>query len=155
MNIDAGVSIVVSFGCFAWIFVKKVFPPVVSALDEYIDGIKSKLSSVEREKEEALDMFKKSQHKQQEIFKSIDAEQVSSQNRIQQLNEDNDRDLVLLREQYQLALQTKVDAELSKQKNAILDQLSDVIVDKLSEKIRQNNHSSVPTISKNDLKKLM
>lgn len=155
MSIDAGVSIVVSFGCFAWIFVKKVLPLVLSALDEYIDGIKNKLSSVEREKEEALDMVKKSQLKQQEIFKSIDAERARSRDRIQQLSVDNDRELVSLREQYQAALKTKVDAEVSKQRNAILNQLSDIIIDELSEKIRRSNCGSVPTISKNDLKRLI
>lgn len=155
MNIDAGVSIVVSFACFAWIFVKKVLPIVLSALDEYIDGIKNRLSSIDKEKEQALSVLSNSQVRQKEIFKVIDDERQRSQERIKQLNEDNDQEIVALRDQYQFALKTKLDSEMSKQKNAILNQLSDVIVDKLAEKFQQSDTGSIPVISKQDLSKLM
>ena len=155
MNIDAGISIVVSFLCFAWIFAKKVYPLLTSALDEHIDSVKQKILDAERMKEEASNALKVAYVKNQELADVIEENRKMSEERIRHLKEENAKYIAELRERYEASLKARLEAEFAQQKSALLDELADLVVEKLSEKVQSADCKISTVVTKEDLQKLV
>lgn len=155
MNIDAGLSIVVSFLCFAWIFAKKVYPLLTNALDEHIDSVKQKILDAERAKEDASLALKVAYVKNQEVADVIEENRKQSEERIRRLREENAKYIAELRERYEASLKARLEAEFAKQKGELLDQLADLVVKKLSEKVQSADCKVSTIVTKEDLQKLI
>ncbi len=155
MSIDAGLSIVVSFLCFAWIFAKKVYPLLTSALDEHIDSVKKQILDAERMKDEASRALKLAYVKRQEVGDAIEEYRRLSEERMNQLKKENKEYIEQLRERYEASLKTRLEAEFAKQKGELLDKLADTVIQKLSEQVQKADCKVSSVITDEDLKKLM
>ncbi len=155
MSIDAGFSIVISFLCFAWIFAKKVYPLLTKALDDHIDAVKQKILDAERAKEDASRALKVAYVKNQEVADVVEENRRQSEERIKHLKEENEKYIAELRARYEASLKARLEAEFTKQKSALLEQLADLVVEKLSEKVQGSNCKVSTTVTKKDLQKLV
>ncbi|MCR5224853.1 MAG: ATP synthase F0 subunit B [Alphaproteobacteria bacterium] len=155
MNIDAGLSIVVSFLCFAWIFAKKVYPLLTKALDEHIDSVKKQILDAEKMKEEASRALKIAYVKRQEVAGAIEENRKLSEARIAQLKKENKEYIEQLRARYESSLKASLEAEFAKQKGELLDKLADLVIQKLSEQVKQADCKVSTIVTEDDLKKLM
>jgi F0F1-type ATP synthase membrane subunit b/b' len=154
MTIDPGISILISFIGFVYIFMKKVYPLLTSALDEHIESVKGKIKEAELLKEEALLMLKNANVKKQDIAKIIRENKEASDERIARLRKENEDYLRDLREKFEILLKNQLEAELSKQKDLLIGRLSEQIIAKLSEKAAAAESDIQIDFSNEDLKKL-
>ena len=154
MSIEPEVSIVVSFLCFAWIFAKKVYPAVVKQLDDHIDAVKEKIHEAERLKDEANAALKNAYVRKDDIEKIIEENRKNSEEKIARLREENEILLQTLRKRYEDSLKNQLEAAFVKQKNELIEKLSDLLIEKLTEKIKNSPTNDV-MISKDELKKLL
>ncbi len=154
MSIEPELSIVVSFLCFAWIFAKKVYPAVVKQLDDHIDSVKAKIHEAERLKDEANSALKNAYVKKRDIETIIQENQKKSEEKIARLREENEILLQTLRKRYEDTLKSQLEADFMKQKNELIKRLSDLLIEKLTEKIKSSPTNDV-TISREELEKLL
>jgi F0F1-type ATP synthase membrane subunit b/b' len=95
-----GVSIVVSFLGFAYIFAKKVYPTAIKALDGHIESIKNKIKEAELLKEEATLALEEAYAKKEGIARLVEENKKASEERIERLRLENERYLKALREKF-------------------------------------------------------
>ena len=146
MNIDAGFSIVISFVSFGVIFIKKVYPVITKKLDAHITDVKSKINEAESMRNEAALILKKAYEKKDSINKIIEENQKISQKRFEKLQIENEIYIKQLQERYKASMQNQLDAELAKQKKQLIDKLSDLFFEKLSNEVNVKTfHSEVNT----------
>lgn len=155
MSIDASFSIVISFLGFCWIFVKKIYPLITQKLDEHIEAVKQQIAEAEKLREDAAVALKKAQEKEGEIEGIITANHLKSEEKIRKLHEENERLLKMLRERHEISLKTQLEAEFVKQKNQLIDRLANLILEKISEKIEEEDYKFSISLKKEDLNKLL
>lgn len=155
MNIDPSFSIVISFLGFCWIFFKKIYPLITKKLDEHIKAVKQQITEAEKLYEDASVALKKAQEKESEIDAIIAANRLKSEEKIQRLQKENRRLQKMLRERHEISLKTQLEAEVVKQKNQLIDRLSNLILEKISEKIEETNYKFSTSLKKEDLSKLL
>ncbi|MDR0968517.1 MAG: ATP synthase F0 subunit B [Holosporaceae bacterium] len=147
-------AVVVSFFMFAWIFMKKAYPAITKALDDRIESVKNKIKEAERLKEEATAALKEAKLKKEDAANIIEENKKASEEKIERLRRENELHLKFLREKFEESLKTRLEAELAKQKDALVEELSQRLIDKLSEKINASEFDSSIEIAKEDIKKL-
>ena len=135
MSIDPSLSILISFLGFCWIFAKKVYPMVTRKLDEHIEAVKQQIAEAEKLREEAAIALENAKKKENEIENIITENRIKSEEKIKRLREENERLLKMLRERHEISLKTQLEAEFVKQKNQLIDRLTNLILEKISEKI--------------------
>jgi F0F1-type ATP synthase membrane subunit b/b' len=155
MSIDPGTSIVISFAMFAYIFAKKIYPPILKMLDEHIESVKNKIREAEEFKDSAYVALKQAYTKKDDTQKIIADNRLKSEERIRKLQQENERLLKALRERHTVALQMQLDAELAKHKNRLVERLSDLLIERISEKVSSPDCEVSTNISKSDLQKLL
>ncbi|MDR2107506.1 MAG: hypothetical protein LBO73_03230 [Holosporaceae bacterium] len=153
MNIDPGVSIVVSFLGFAWVFMRKISPSVLKMLDGHIETVKNKISEAEILKEEATLELKEARARKNEAEKIMKEERLESEKRTERLYVEHEKYLRELREKFEAALKIRLESELARQKSQIMAKLSDEIVQKLSERIKSEDCAA--DFTEEDLRKLI
>lgn len=155
VNIDPSISIVISFLGFCWIFAKKVYPLVTRKLDEHIEAVKQEIARAEQLRDEATYSLKAAREKEHEIEEIIAANRLRSEEKIKKLKEENKKLLKMLRERYEISLKTQLEAEFVKQRNQLIDRLSDLIIEKIHEKVNEADYKFTTTLKKEDLSKLL
>ncbi len=148
----AELSILGSFLCFLFLVFKKVWPLLLKSLDDHIEKVKNKINSAEKLREESTAALTRANLARANIQNEIESYKRGSEERISQLERENQIYLRALREKAALSLNAQLSAELSKQKEILVDRLSDLIIEKLSEKIK--DQSEEISFSKEDLKRL-
>jgi F0F1-type ATP synthase membrane subunit b/b' len=149
----AELSILGSFLIFLALFIKKVWPVLMSSLDAHIEKVKTQISSAERLREESAVALTRANQISSNIQNEVEDYKRRSEERIAQLEEENRQYIQALKEKAVKSLNAQLNAELSKQKELLLGRLADIIVERLSEKV-QGQISEV-NFSKEDLKKLI
>ncbi len=156
MKLDAYViaelSILGSFLCFLALVIKKVWPILIKSLDDHIEKIKNQIDSAEKLREDSAVALTRANNISSNIQNEIENYKKRSEERITQLEEENQRYIQALKEKATLSLNAQLSAELSKQKEILVDRLADLIAERLSEKVK-DQYSDV-IFSKEDLKKL-
>ena len=155
MNIDPSISIVISFLGFAWIFVKKVYPMIIKKLDDQIDSVKQKIAEAEKLKDEARTALKNAYIRKDDIEKIVEENRKKSEERIENLRRENEALLQTLKQRYEDSLKTQLEAAFLKQKNILIDKLSDLLIDKLTKKMKNSKIESDIVITKDELQKLL
>lgn len=155
MNIDPSVSIVISFLGFALIFAKKVYPMIIKKLDDHIDSVKQKIAEAEKLKDEARTALKNAYIRKDDIEKIVEENRKKSEERIENLRRENDALLQTLKQRYEDSLKTQLEAAFLKQKNILIDKLSDLLIEKLTEKMKNSKIESDTVITKEELQKLL
>ena len=155
MNIDPSISIVISFLGFAWIFVKKVYPMIIKKLDDHIDSVKQKIAEAEKLKDEARTALKNAYIRKDDIEKIVEENRKKSEERIENLRRENEALLQTLKQRYEDSLKTQLEAAFLKQKNILIDKLSDLLIDKLTKKMKNSKIESDIVITKDELQKLL
>lgn len=148
----AELSILGSFLCFLFLVFKKVWPLLLKSLDDHIEKVKNKINSAEKLREESTAALTRANLARANIQNEIESYKRRSEERIFQLERENQLYLRALREKAALSLNAQLSAELSKQKEILVDRLSDLIVEKLSEKTKVQSEEI--SFSKEDLKRL-
>lgn len=147
--------VVISFLGFALVFAWKVYPQVVRALDGYIQSVKDALSKAEGEQRSASRNFNAAKEKEKEVGRLIESERLDSEKRMCQLRKDNERLLNLFRERYEISSKVELESEVRKQKNLLIDRLSDLIVDEIESQAVRHERRTRQGIRASDLKKLL
>jgi F0F1-type ATP synthase membrane subunit b/b' len=155
VTITPGVSIVLSFVGFVWIFMKKARKFMIEALDEHINLVKNKINNAELLEKEASLALKEAYVKKNEIIELIEKSRRESEEKIRQLHLENEQYISTLREKFDTSLKNQMEAELAKQKKLLLSQLSDQITKKLTEQINSANCNVSIDFTKDDLQKLI
>jgi len=148
----AELSVLISFLCFLAIIIKKVWPLIINSLDSHIEKVKTEISSAEDLREKSAAALARASQIGSKVQSEVEDYKKKSEERIAQLKEENDRYLQALKEKSEKSLNAQLNAELSKQKEQLLNRLADLMVDKLSEKVR--NQIFEIKFSQEDLKKL-
>lgn len=148
----AELSILGSFLVFLVLFIKKVWPVLMSSLDAHIEKVKTQISSAERLREESAVALTRANQMSSNIQSEIEEYKKKSEERISQLEEENRLYIQSLREKATQSLNTQLKAELSRQKEILIDKLADLVVERLSEKVKEQDLALI--FSKEDLKKL-
>jgi F0F1-type ATP synthase membrane subunit b/b' len=155
MTVDPGVSIVISFLGFVWLFMKKIYPSMVKMLDGHIEAVKNKIREAETLKEEAVSALEEARTKKNDIDEIIEKKRLESEENIKRLYEENAKHLEALREKFEASLKSRLEAELAKQKARLMAQLSDEIIQKLSEHIKSGEYDIDCEVTKENLRKLL
>jgi len=155
MNIDPGLSVVISFIGFSWIFVKKIYPILTKRLDDHIESVKNKIQEAEDFKNEAYASLKNAYIKKDDTEELIKMNRLKSEEKIKRLQEENEKLLKMLRERHEASLKVQLEAEFAKQKSHLIEKLSDLVIKRLSERVVNANCKIVTNIEKNDLNKLL
>jgi F0F1-type ATP synthase membrane subunit b/b' len=155
MSMSPTLSIVISFLGFCWIFAKKVYPHITKYLDDYIDSIKKNVSDAENFKNDAYSALKDAYVHKDDTEEIIRENRTKSEEKIKRLKAENVKSLHHLRERHTASLKVQLDAELAKQKNFLIERLSDVILLRLSEKISNSECNVSTSFDKEDLQKLL
>ncbi len=150
MNI-AELSIVVSFTCFLILFFKKAYPFVVDGIDSYIAEVRKKIDDAERLKSDAVSALAQAEKRRKETELEIEEYRKRSQARIEQLEQENKKYLELLEAKNAEALEKQLNVELAKQKQELINKLSDLVIAKLSDRIQKEQLSASINISQEDL----
>ena len=148
----AELSILISFLCFLAIVIKKVWPVLMSGLDSHIENVKNQINSAEKLREESTAALVRADKISSNIQSEIEEYKKKSEERIAQLEEENRRYIQALKEKAAQSLEAQMNAELSRQKEILVDRLADLIAEKLSEKSK--NLSGTVNLSEEDLEKL-
>jgi len=148
----AELSILISFLCFLVIVIKKVWPVLMSSLDSHIENVKNQINSAEKLREESAAALVRADKISSNIQNEVEEYKKKSEERIAQLEEENRLYIQALRDKATQSLDTQIKAELSKQKEFLVDRLADLIAEKLSEKSK--DLSGDVSFSEEDLKKL-
>ncbi len=155
MNIDPSLSIVISFFGFCWIFAKKIYPVIISKIDEHIKSVKSQIDEAEKLKDEANIALKNAYAQKDDIERLIKENRKKSEEKIEKLKKENERLLQILRERHESSLKNQLEAELAKQKNNLIDKILDLLIEKLTERLADKNCDINVEIDKRDLSKLI
>ena len=155
MSIDPSFSILISFLGFCWIFAKKVYPMITRKLDEHIEAVKQQIAEAEKLREEAAIALENAKKKESEIEDIIAENRIKSEEKIKRLREENERLLKMLRERHEISLKTQLEAEFVKQKNQLIDRLTNLILEKISERIEETGYKFSTSLKKEDLSKLL
>lgn len=149
----AELSILGSFLIFLALFIKKAWPILMNSLDDHIEKVRTQISSAERLREESAFALTRANQISSNIQNEVADYKRRSEERIAQLEEENRQYIQALKDKAVKSLNAQLNAELSKQKELLLGQLADLIVERLSEKV-QGQISEV-NFSQEDLKKLI
>ena len=155
INIDPSFSIVISFLGFCWIFARKIYPLITKKLDDHIEAVKQQIAEAEKLYRDASVALKKAHEKEREIDGIIATNRLKSEEKIIRLQEENRRLLKMLRERHEISLKTQLEAEVVKQKNQLIDRLANLILEKISEKVEENDYKFSTSLKKEDLSKLL
>ncbi len=154
MNI-AELSILGSFICFLILFFKKAYPFVISGIDGYINEVKSKVTEAEKLKEEAEIALKDAEAQKKRIEQELAEYKVKSEQRLALLESENNNYLKLLEERSKNALDKQLKMEFSRQKQQLFERLSDLVIKKITEKIKNEPVKNSVNFSEQDLNKLL
>lgn len=149
----AELSVLGSFLCFLALIIKKVWPLLVSRLDEHIEKVKNQIDSAEKLRENSANALNQANQINLNIQNEVEGYKKRSKERIEQLEEENRRYIQNLKEKAALSLNAQLNAELAKQKDMLVDKLADLIAERLSEKVKDQSCEAI--FSKEDLKKLV
>ena len=149
----AELSILVSFLCFVFLFIRKIYPVITDELDSYIEKVREQISSAEKLQKESEAVLKNANELSKSTKKELENYKKLSQEKLLRLEEENKIYLEELRKKSEAAMNVQLQAELSRQKKILTDKLSDLICEKLSEKLKNQNEKI--EFSKEDLKKLL
>lgn len=149
----AELSILISFLCFLVIFIKKIYPVITGGLDSYIEKVKEQISSAEKLREDSEIALKKANQVSENTQREIEDYKKMSQAKLAQMEEDNRVYLENLRKKSEVLMNSRLQAELAKQKKILTDKLADLICERLSEKMKKQKGKV--DFSKEDLKKLL
>lgn len=149
----AELSVLGSFLCFLALIIKKVWPLLVSRLDEHIEKVKNQIDFAEKLRENSANALNQANQVSLNIQDEVEGYKKRSKERIAQLEEENRRYIQNLKEKAALSLSAQLNAELSKQKDMLVDKLADLIAERLSEKVKDQSCEAI--FSKEDLKKLV
>ncbi len=155
MSIDPGLSIVVSFIGFSWLFVKKIYPILTKKLDDHIESVKNKIQEAENLKNEAYTSLKSAYVQKDDTEEVIRTNRLKSEEKIKRLQRENEKLLQALRERHEASLKLQLEAELAKQKSRLIERLSDLIIEKLSDRVTDADCKVLTNIDKNELSKLL
>lgn len=155
MTFSSELSIVISFAAFAVVFAWKIYPFVLEALDGYIDEIKLRISKAEEEENKALRALEQAAEKKGEIEKLLEIDRLESKEKMCELREESEQSLALLREHHEVSLKNQLEAEFVKQKNVLIDRLSDLIIGEVGREFEAEDFSLVSSIKSGDFNKLL
>lgn len=155
MVLTPELSILIAFVIFILIFAVKVYPSVVTALDEYIESVKQRLAKAEEMNISSSRNLEKAKEKEKKTGELIEASRLKSEEKMRRLQEENERQLELLRERHEISLQNQLEAEFKKQRNVLIDRVSDLIVEGVEKQVGANESYLETEISKKDLEKLL
>lgn len=155
MSIDPGFSIVISFVGFSWIFAKKIYPILIKQLDNYINSVKFKIQKSEDMQKDAYASLKSAYINKDNIEEIIKLNQEKSKKRIAILKEENTKYLKALRMRHEASLKAQLEAEARKQKNLLIEKLSDEIIQELVKNISTGKSKFVVSLDKSELYKLL
>lgn len=155
MSIDANFSVFISFSIFAYIFAKKVYPLIINYLDDYINSVKLKIQQSENLKKDAYTNLKNAFSNRNSIKKVIIEKQKKSDERIANLQKENEIYLKALKVRHDSAFKTQLATEVAKQKNILIKELSDTIINEVKRKIISGESKFEINIDKTNLYKLL
>ncbi|MDR3155705.1 MAG: hypothetical protein LBT90_01200 [Holosporaceae bacterium] len=147
-------SIVLSFFGFMYIFIKKIYPIVIAKIDEYIESVKLKIQHAETRKDNAYLFLKQAYVQKDDTEEIIRLTRLKSKEKIMRMKVENEKLLDSLHERYEASIKVQLEAELMKQKNQLVERISDVVIEKLSKIIVDAHCEVVTTVKKEDLRKL-
>lgn len=155
MSIEPEISIVISFLFFCWLFAVKIYPFITKGLDEHIDFVKKQIAEAEQMRKKAEVALQEANARKKEIDELIVANKLKSEEKIKKLQRENDALIKMLRERHEASLKSQLEAEVIKQRNLLIDRLSDLIMQKISENFKGEEYKFTTSLKKNDLKKLL
>lgn len=155
MQISAEFTVAISFIIFSVVFVKWVYPMLISGLDGHIDEIKNKIKEAEKLKEEANIALKDAYAKKNQTEALIAEKQKIASERIQKLYENNERYLNELRVRQEATLKNQLESEFLKHRDLLISKLADLIVEKISLKVKIGEKEIPSHFTKEDLTKLI
>ncbi|MDR2723957.1 MAG: hypothetical protein LBB25_01975 [Holosporaceae bacterium] len=155
MTIDPGFSLVISFMGFVWFFVKKVYPLVAKMLDEHIGAVSKRISQAEEEKENAALMRQEACEKEKGIAIVIENNKKTSREKLEKLLKENEEYLKVLFKRFEVSLKAQLEAEMVKQKDMLLEKMSDEIIKKITQQIKTAKCDVLMDLKKEDLQKLV
>jgi hypothetical protein len=132
-----------------------MYSPLVKKLDAHIDSVKNKISEAEAFKNEAYVALKRAYIKKDDTEEIIRVNRVKSEEKIRRMQEENEKLLQHLRERHEMSLKMQLDAEFARQKNMLVERLSDLILEKISERVADSEYEILTSIDKDDLRKLL
>lgn len=155
MSISLEATVVVSFLGFCWIFVKKIYPLVISELDAHIEAIRAEISEAEKLKNQATEALQEAYTHKNDTAVLIKNSRLAADEKIKGMYEENEQALRELRQKQEAALEAQLKAEFIKQESFLMNKIADLIVDKVVQRI-QDGQCKIPTnFSKEDLQKLI
>ncbi len=149
--IIAEFSIAVSFVIFLIIFIRKVWPLIISGLDSYIKQEKDKIDTAAKLKSDAEKNLKLANKHRSETEIEIDKYREESKTRLAQLEESNALYLKEFKKKSEEQLKSQLKSETEKQRGILISQMADLITERLSKNIQEVEAE----ISVDDLKKLI
>lgn len=155
MNINAEATVAISFVAFLFVFVKKVYPFILSHLDSRVNDIKSKIDEAERKKQQSSEDLRLAYVHREEIKGILEKQQAESAQKIQRLYDDNERLLQELRLKQEQALNARLKAEFIKQKEDLTKKIADTICDKVRDRLTSEKAKLSSTFTKEELSKLL
>lgn len=149
------IAVLISFILFSIAFYLKVYPLLQKMIGNYISDVQDKIEEAERLKDEASALLKEAYINKDNVEEIIAANKRLADARIEEIKRQNEAHLEVIKARYEASLKTQLDAELSRQKNILIHKLSDLLTEKLSEKIKNDNIEVGLNVSKDDLLKLI
>ncbi|GHT97264.1 hypothetical protein FACS1894126_0980 [Alphaproteobacteria bacterium] len=148
-------TIVISFLGFSWIFAKKIYPLLVGKLDEHIRSVKEKIRNAEVLKNEAYVALKNARMKKDETQAVLEEYKRKTEEKMKLLQEENEILLQGIRERYEISMKAQLEAEVAKQKNQLIEKLSDLLIERLQKKFNDGNCQLKTNVTQKDLEKLL
>ncbi len=155
MSIDAEFSVFISFCMFAYLFYDKVCPLLINYLDDYIESVKMKIQRSEERKKTAYGALKTAYANRDAAKKAIVDNQKRSDEKVAKLRVENAEYLKALRLRHEAALKTQLEAEAAKQKNLLINKLSDAIVNEVECQVVSGEREFAINVDKKDLYRLL
>ncbi|MDR2267832.1 MAG: hypothetical protein LBD81_00075 [Holosporaceae bacterium] len=152
---DPEFTIVLSFIGFCWIFAKKIYPPLIGYLDDYIEEVKKQISDAKIYKDEASVALKRARVKETEVQTALAELRLKNEKKLNVLRKENEKMLQNMRKKYESSVASRLNAELAMQKNSLIEKVTDALVKKLKQEARSRTHHIEANIKKEDLEKLL
>ncbi|MDR2681885.1 MAG: hypothetical protein LBB29_02470 [Holosporaceae bacterium] len=147
-------TVLISFLGFVWIFWKKIYPLLAKKLDEHIETVKKKIADAEALKDAAYASLQQAHLKKSETEALIEANKLKTEKKIRLMYEENEKLMRSIMERYETSMKAQLEAEIAKQKNQLIEKLSDLLIEKLMEKVNDSNCKLDTNVDKKDLEKL-
>jgi F-type H+-transporting ATPase subunit b len=147
---DTGIWVLISFLVFVGAFGRKLWSAMAGQLDTYIDKAKAQIAEAENLKLEATELLRAAEDHQKAIDEEVNKIKEAAQKEIATIEATSKKSLADLSARYEEKLNSRINDEIARQKQKLMENAFDSIANEIVKKVRQNPDDFDFSLSNND-----